>query len=151
MQLTPTAFKHNDLQGRDPDKIVEEMIYSDNIDNYLIPLPDNLWRSDSMILYSVCAEAIELTKNDTLTKSLGLLIADRGMINDYGLVGETIMGSINPSTAKSIIKNFVPYDGVIENTDDEINDDDIREYFGDFISLLKWASDSNCAIVFHCG
>ena len=151
MQLSPTAYKHSDLEGRDPEEIVAEMIYSDDVDTYAINLPDNLWPSDSMILYSACAEAIELTNNDNLSNSLGLLITNDGMINDYDLEGETIMGSIKPSTAKSMLVKYSAFDGSVKNEDSEISDDEISGYFGDCISLLKWASDSNYAIVFHCG
>ena len=150
MQLSPTAYKHIDLAEKDPAEIVTDMIYSDDVDNYAISIPDKLWPSDSMVLYSACAEAIEETNNDSLTESMGLLITYKGMINDYGLEGETIMGSVKPETAKEILKKFEFYDGKMTNNDSEINDQDIRRYFSDCIELLKWASSANYAIIFHC-
>ncbi len=151
MQLSPTAYKKSDFTDKAPDDIVEKMIYTDDVDDFAISPTEQQWPSDSMILYNACAEAIEDTAHDALTDSLGRLITYTGMINDYELEGETIMGTITPETAGAIVAGFKAFDGNLVNNDTQITNDDIMYYFKTVIELLKWAHENNYVLVFHCG
>ncbi len=151
MQLSPVAYRETDLQGKPPEVIVRTMISTDDVDDYAVALPDELWPYDGMIGYQVATDDIENTSDPVLTQSLGRVLANSGHANDYRLVGETIMMSISPATARAIVERFRAYTGRLVHDDDEVTEQDVRAYFAQWIALLTWAADQRLGLVLHAG
>ena len=104
MELNPVAYRVADFQGKAPDVIVETMIYSDEVDDFAVELPEGLWPYDGMIVYNVAADDIERTNHAALNESLGRVISYGGQVNDCQLEGETIIASTRDVPAGSVIK-----------------------------------------------
>ena len=151
MELNPVAYRVADFQGKAPDVIVETMIYSDEVDDFAVELPNGLWSYDGMIVYNVAADDIERTKHVALNESLGRVISYGGQVNDYQLEGETIMMSIAPESAHAIVEQYRSAPTTLVHQDEEISQQDVRSYFEQWIALLSWASDNRMALVLHAG
>jgi hypothetical protein len=151
MELHPVAFRAADFQGKAPDVIVETMISCDEVDDFAVDPPEELWPYEGMIVYNVAANDIERTKNAALSESLGRVISYGGQVNDYRLEGETIMMSIAPATARAIVERYRSATATLVHEDQDVSQQDVRDYFQQWIALLTWASDHQMALVLHAG
>lgn len=166
MQVTCIPFKWDEVEKRKvAQKIVDEMILTDDIDNYSVPLPDGVWTSDSGSQHFEVVEALyELSQTDKAEDHDGLdevrrLLSNEGpSIDELGIAALTdhcYYISMSPKTVARMAKVFGALDlGALAEDAAEAGDgsaDEIEQWLKQWKDALAFAASKNLGLIGHCG
>jgi hypothetical protein len=157
MELTFTAFRHRDLWGVDPKLILLgifpiEPAESSTIQGVDPPtFIDKNW-NESMHSYLLCADDIRKTNNIILSESIGRVIREGDLPNDYGVSDTegTIMMTLSPASAQAITETYALSYACLWHTDTHIPVDYVYGYLDVWVRLLDWSARGDYGIFFHC-
>lgn len=157
MQVSCFGINWDEIQKRGSgEKIVEEMICTDDVDMYTITLPDGLWISDSANQHFDTADKIESAKSNAsidhkkALDDLSKLISNGESIDELGLSPLTegcYFISISPDKISSLLESFHSLD---LNKIKEI-DDSSKQWIRQWQSALEFACSKRCGLIGHCG
>lgn len=164
MQVTCFGFKWDEVKKRKSgQQIVDEMILTDDIDLYSVPLPDGLWLSDSGTQHFATIEALEefsVTPKSSEYPGLGevrRLLANGPSIDELG-ISELTDGcyyvSMSPTTVARMDGVFGALQldrlAAVAQTDD-IAAEDLKEWLRQWKGALAFAASQKLGLIGHCG
>jgi hypothetical protein len=165
MQVSCFGFDWNEVRKRpNAGAIVEEMILTDDIDNYATSLPEEMWRSDSYTQHFEAAEGLsELAKsakasNREAIALVAQLISTGESIDELGL-GPLTDGcyfvSISPERVATLDAAFSSIDlpnlGELCSESKSEAASDLVAWLTQWRDAIRYVKERGLGLIGHCG
>jgi hypothetical protein len=164
MQVTCFGFKWDEVKKRkSAQQIVDEMILTDDIDLYSVPLPEEIWKSDSGSQHFATIEALEeFSETPEASEYPGLddvrrLLANGPSIDELGiseLTDDCYYVSMSPATVAKMAGVFraLELDRLAEDAQtDDLPAEELEEWLRQWKDALAFAASQKLGLIGHCG
>ena len=165
MQVDCFGFKWEEVKKRpSAEAVVEEMIFTDDIDIYSISLPDGIWKSDSARQYFEVAMALDRfiaadgSADFSGVEAVASLISEGKSIDEIGLSSLTdgcYFISISPERISGLREAFNNMDlGALSERCSEFTElpsAEIEQWLGQWKMALDFAGGKGVGLIGHCG
>lgn len=165
MQVTCFGFPWEEVRKRPhAQAVVDEMILTDDIVHYAVPLPEGLWRSDSASQHFAVIEELGLLAESTHAArhpslpEVRRLLAEGPSIDELGiapLTDDCYYISLSPETVRYLAHSFAALDLERVAADCPLQSDleaaDLTEWLAQWRDALRFIAGRNLGLIGHCG
>lgn len=165
MQVTCFGFNWEEVRKRpDVEAVLEEMIRTDDIDNYATYLPEDIWIGDSAMLHfavtGALAELLETPERDLFpgVERVAQLLNGSEFTDELGLSGATegaYFVSLSPERVTDLARVFskIPTDALAQHCAKAADSppEDIAPWLNQWRDALNFAESRGLGLIGHCG